>query len=363
LRQIASIQSLRAFAALIVVVGHAQTEAIIAAAKQGVGFVPLSVLPWGAGVDLFFVISGFIMVVASERLFAAPGGANAFATRRLKRIVPLYWLFTTLYVLIQFATHKSVDAGSLAASYLFWPHDTYGDGALRPIFALGWTLNYEMVFYALFSLAVLLPRRRAVALVAGLLVVGVAIGQVVAIPSGPLAFWTQPIVLEFALGMGIGLAWREGVRLGVGPRILLALGGLLLLVYDTMGSAHQASTWITPTDLGRLAGWGLPAAALLSSAALARKPTTSGFLGTVALGDASYALYLVHPFVVGPLMRAWALTGLAHQVGYWPFVVISLVVSIAAALAVHRWFELPIARGLALRRIDGRPTGNAAATP
>ena len=303
MRQIASIQSLRAFAALIVVIGHAQTEALVAAAKQGSGFAPLSLLPWGAGVDLFFVISGFIMVVASGRLFATPGGAGTFATRRLKRIVPLYWLFTTLYVLIQFATHKPVDGGSLAASYLFWPHDTYGDGVLRPIFALGWTLNYEMFFYALFSLAVLLPCRRAVALVASLLVVGVAVGRVVPLPTGPLAFWTQPIVLEFALGMGLGLAWREGVRLGGGPRVVLALAGLLCLGYDTMGSSHQASTWITPTDLWRLAGWGLPAAALLASAALARKPATSGLLGTVALGDASYALYLVHPFIVGTMVR------------------------------------------------------------
>ncbi len=356
MRPIVSLQYLRAFAALLVVVGHCQTEAAVAASRQGIPFAPLSTLPWGAGVDLFFVISGFIMVVASRPLFAAPGAAATFAGRRLKRIVPLYWLCTTLYVLIQAATHKAMPG--VGASYLFWPVDTFGDGVPRPIFTLGWTLNYEMAFYALFALALRLPRRRAVALAATLLVVAVTVGQTCDLPAGPLWFWTRPIVLEFAAGMAIGSALCEGWRLPDAVRLALAPAALAIWVVDPMGSAHQPLTWITPTDGWRLAAWGGPAAALLAAVVLARAPDrASAGRGTVALamlGDASYALYLVHPFVVSTLMRAWTLTGWAHRVGYAPFIVASLVGSVAAAFAVHRWVERPIADALVRRPAQRR---------
>ena len=344
---IASLQCLRAFAALLVVVGHCQSEAAVAALKRGLPFAPLSVLPWGAGVDLFFAISGFIMVVASRPLFAAPGAAVAFAGRRLKRIVPLYWACTTLYVLIQFATRKPV--AGVVASYLFWPADTFGDGVPRPIFTLGWTLNYEMAFYALFALALPLPRRSAVALVAALLLAVVVAGQLSVPPAGPLWFWTRPIVLEFVAGMAVGAAWCEGWRLPGAARLALAAAALATWALDPMGSAHQALTWITPNDGWRLACWGGPAAALLAAAVLARAPIPTG-QGTAALamlGDASYALYLVHPFVVGTLMRAWTLTGWAQRAGYAPFVALSLVASMAAAFVVHRGIERPVADALA----------------
>ena len=356
MRQIEPIQSLRALAALTVVVGHAQTEALVAASKSGAPFAPSHLLPWGAGVDLFFAISGFIMVVASERLFAASGGAGIFVARRLKRIVPLYWLATTLYVAIQFATRKHFGGLDLAASYLFWPRDAHGDGVLRPIYALGWTLQYEMFFYALFAAFIALPRRRCVAAVAVLLALGVAAGRIWALPAGPLAFWTQPIVLEFAFGMAVGLAWREGLRLPTWARAALAAAAVAALAFDGLDAAHKAVTWITPTDSTRVLAWGLPTALLVAAGALGtRSGSPRVLVGLVALGDASYALYLVHPFVVLTLMRLYTATGLAGALGYWPFVAASLALAIAAAFAVHRFIELPAARALALRRLEGKP--------
>ena len=355
MRQIEPIQSLRALAALTVVVGHAQTEALVAAARHGAAFVPSHLLPWGAGVDLFFAISGFIMVVASERLFAAPGGAGTFAARRLKRIVPLYWLATTLYVAIQFATRKHVGGLDLAASYLFWPRDVHGDGVLRPIYALGWTLQYEMLFYALFATFIALPWRWCVAAVGAVMAAGVLAGRIWVLPAGPLAFWTQPIILEFAFGMAVGLAWREGLRLPTWARAVLASVAVAVLAFDGLDAAHQAITWITPTDGARVLAWGIPTALLVAAAALgARGGSSRALAGVVALGDASYALYLVHPFVVLTLARIYTAAGLAGPLGYWPFVAVSLALAIAAAFAVHRWIELPAARALALRRLEGK---------
>src|SRR5947209_11581938 len=104
--QIIAIQILRAIAAISVSVGHAQAFIGIPMERQGQVFGWNFLLPWGAGVDLFFVISGFIMVYSSERLFSAPGGAKVFGWRRLSRIVPLYWCAMVL-LLIKMAVLQS----------------------------------------------------------------------------------------------------------------------------------------------------------------------------------------------------------------------------------------------------------------
>ncbi|MBV9537584.1 MAG: acyltransferase, partial [Acidisphaera sp.] len=96
MKQIGSIRILRAVAALMVVLAHAQDDASHEALKAGATFARTHLLPWVAGVDLFFVISGFIMVHASERLFATPGGPATFLARRVIRVVPLYWGVTSL---------------------------------------------------------------------------------------------------------------------------------------------------------------------------------------------------------------------------------------------------------------------------
>jgi peptidoglycan/LPS O-acetylase OafA/YrhL len=353
-RQILSVQMLRALAALTVVIGHVQAQALMNVAKFGGSFTPSTLLPWGAGVDLFFVISGFIMVVSSEKLFAAPQGSLTFITRRLARIIPLYWSFSTLYLLTKI--HLGSAGGNafpawrdILASYAFWPVDMFADGHPRPFYTLGWTLNYEMFFYVLFALLIVFPRGKTIAFVAAVLTTGVVFDLLVAPGFVPLAFWFQPIVLEFALGMGIALLYRRGVTLSGIARLCLFLGGGLALSQDVMDAAHQSVDWITPNDLWRVLGWGLPAAAMLTAAVL--KPQTAhpnGSLaaGAVLLGDASYALYLVHPFVIVGLNKVWTATGLYQAFGAWPYIALVLAGASMAALIVHRWFEMPVARRL-----------------
>ena len=124
---------LYAMAAVLVVVGHSQSAAAGLAAGRHVSFARLTVLPWGAGVDLFFVISGFIMVYASQRLFGRRGAWREFLRRRLTRIAPVYWLWTTLYLAILLAAHlkgdpRGVTPVAALASYLCLPFATGGHG-------------------------------------------------------------------------------------------------------------------------------------------------------------------------------------------------------------------------------------------
>jgi exopolysaccharide production protein ExoZ len=366
--QISAIQVLRAAAALTVVVGHAQTEAMVAAATAGAPFAPLTLLPWGAGVDLFFVISGFIMVVSSERLFAAPGGAFTFLGRRLTRILPLWWLCATLYLGLQILAHRTTGKPlpplpDIAAAYALWPTDLFGDGVPRPFYTLGWTLEYEMAFYVLFAAAIAWPRGRAVLATAGALVAIVIAGALLPPHAAPLVLVSRPIVLEFVLGMGIALLWRHGVRLPLLARLALGIAAVACLSWDGMASATRPSDWITPNDFTRVLAWGLPAAALVAAAALGRVSTATNPISRVAilLGDASYALYLTHPFVVGTLRRAWSAAHLDTKLGWAPMVACALGLACLVAILVHLLLERPL--GALLRQRPAQAPERTAADP
>jgi peptidoglycan/LPS O-acetylase OafA/YrhL len=345
------VQILRALAALSVAMLHAQFDAGAIADRVGREFRLSEAFPWLAGVDVFFGISGFIMVHASRRLFSAPGGRRIFLAHRVARVVPLYWAVTTLYLAVALAAPAVLNRDYLSpayvlASYLFIPIER-PDGLVQPLYGLGWTLNYEMFFYGLFALALGLRRSLAVSAVTVALLVLVAAGRIVPLPQ-PLAFWTDPILLEFAFGMALALAREHGMRLGRITALALAAVAVALLAID-LGRA-DAPLW-----LPRALAYGVPAALLVAAAAL--RPggeTRTGPLTrlAVAVGDASYALYLLHPFVIRAGREAMLAGGLAAVVGPWGFVAFALVLASAAALVVHRLFERPLT-AWTRRRLEG----------
>lgn len=329
---------------------HAQHDGATVAARTGRAFAESPLLPWGAGVDIFFVISGFIMVHASERLFGAEGGSRAFLARRVARIVPLYWGATTLFLAVALLApgllNREVTAlWPVVASYLFIPFER-PDGLVQPVYALGWTLNYEMFFYAVFALAVAMTRRAAVAAVALGFGALAALGAALAPLPQPLAFWTDPIILEFVLGMLIAEARASGLRLPGAARVLMAAAGVALLAVD-----------LTGVGVPRFLAHGGPAALLVAAAALgtgAASPAPAGpwlRLGT-ALGDASYALYLIHPFVIRAGRELVLRTGLAEAIGPWGYVFLVTALAAAVSYPVYRWFERPVTDALR-RRIEG----------
>lgn len=354
--RLGAIQMLRAVAALMVVVHHAEAEALIVAARQGGDFRPSGLLPWQAGVDVFFVISGFIIVHAARPLYGMPGGWRRFLAHRIARLVPLYWLASALYlaialtvpVLLSDGAGGFVEPGFVVASFLLWPV-LDPDGRAQPLYSLGWTLQFEMAFYLLFAaaLAVGSSRRGVFALVAGSLGLLAALHVVVSDLPMPLAFWSAPVGLEFALGAAIGLARAEGLRLSALPRLSLALAGLSLLAVAP-----------EPDALTRPLVFGLPAMLLVAAAGLGA-PDGHGEGGLaqrflIGLGDASYALYLVHPFVLRGARGV--ITGTALPVPAWASVAVMIALAVLAALLVHRFVERPLVRR-ARALLDPKPDG------
>jgi len=170
-----SIQVLRAVAAIGVVFTHAITRLSTSfpGASEHALFTGLGgqLTVGDAGVDLFFVISGFIMLHVHRNDFGRPGAPLRFMLRRILRIVPIYWLLTTLALVFLifapqlFTTHyRGIYLPWIVGSYLFLPIAP-PDWNATPVVGVGWTLNYEMFFYAVFAGALLLPRRLGLQLI------------------------------------------------------------------------------------------------------------------------------------------------------------------------------------------------------
>jgi peptidoglycan/LPS O-acetylase OafA/YrhL len=150
-------------------------------------------------------------------------------------------------------------------------------------------------------------------------------------------FWSDPIVLEFVFGMAIALLVEKGCSLQPIGRLGLAAVGLLLLHFD-----------LTLPDgalvLPRVLAYGVPAAMLVAAAVLGPlSPTWPAVeLPMAALGDASYALYLVHPFAIRALREVFAYSGLATAMGLEVFVISAVLAAIILALLVCRFAEKPM---------------------
>ena len=364
------VQVLRAVAASMIVFSHSQAAVFGLERGRSGSFVHFTFLPWGGGVDLFFVISGFIMVYASQSLFKAPGGTVKFLRRRLTRIAPLYWVCSSAYLAIIVMAHlkgdpKIFSLPAIAASYLFIPFKSFGvhQGAF-PLFDLGWTLNYEMFFYVLFALTLSLPRRLAgVAMLAMLVALTVA-GLVLRPAEAALQFWTQPIVLDFGLGVLVGNVRCSGVRWPKALRLALAVLGVVAFSLDPLKLFSGPIGTTASNGLARVVTSGLPVAVVLAAAVLGPDVSWRPLSPLVALGNVSYSLYLVHPFVLILVEKVVTKADLISHVGPWPIGIATLALSTAAAFASFHLLEEPLTR-LALRftRRLGRSQPSPTAPP
>ena len=323
-RTLTSIQYLRALAALAVAAFHT-------------GWTHTDI--GQAGVDLFFVISGFIMMHVSGRE-PSPG---AFLRARAIRIVPLYWLATLLAAILAGTT----DAGHLLASLLFLPH-AGPDGRGWPVLVQGWTLNYEAFFYVAFALSLLLRAHvRLLAMTAGLGVLALA-GLVLHPTDAILSTYTSPLLLEFLVGAWLCCLYQAGRLLrGSAAAVTLAIGVAALLLQIR---APYPESW-------RALAWGLPTALVLGGAlGMEMGRWMPNVLSLCKLGDASYALYLMHILVlerVQPWVKPLA-TPLALS--------LAVLACVCVGWVTHRFVEQPcsqwISKRLHTRRSRGIPTAS-----
>ena len=287
--EIVGIQYLRGIAAVAVVLHHL---------LETIGDTPFgkSIPDWfvtsgAAGVDLFFVISGFIMVHVSFPEGRASASPGKFLLRRATRIFPFYWLICLFVIAmgaLGFYRQMDFSAVAIASSLTLLP--------IHSLIGVSWTLSYEMLFYLIFALALFAHNQRLVVAISSVLLVLVFIAGNVAMPEGRWHnFLARPIIFEFACGMFAALAFRIwGNRVTVPLWCGIAAGVVLIVVPMFTGFPNTEGLIGWP----RFFAWGLPSVVLLLSV-LKIQPGTGPFARTSELlGDASYAIYLTHPIAV-----------------------------------------------------------------
>jgi exopolysaccharide production protein ExoZ len=277
---VVSIQYMRAIAVLLVVFHHAMWKGEV-----------YSGTPWEwynfgiAGVDLFFIISGYIMCYTTNR---RETDIYQFLKARFIRIMPLYWILSSIalviYLLMPDKINSSGGDTSIFHSFTLLPSSS------KYLIQNGWTLSYEFFFYFIFSLGLIFSTAKKYLLPAIVLIVLAILGQVFKPDNVYLAFMTSNILLEFVMGMAI-FTLTQKYSLPKNMAIALCLLAIALLVYVSYGGESN----------NRVVDYGIPC--LLFSLGLInleqdlqkhKHNQLSKILGKI--GDSSYSTYLVHPF-------------------------------------------------------------------
>lgn len=307
-----SIQYLRAIAAIMVVIYHARNP-------QPWLFNPLETFHGLArGVDIFFVISGFIMAAIGSK-----EPPMTFARKRIIRVAPIYWLTSLLAagILLRKSDFDTQFLSHIAMSLAFVPHLNPANEAF-PVLPPGWTLNYEMYFYAIFfaCLWTKKPIRNCTISLITLTATGALIDEENIVSKT----YTNHLLLDFVCGLTIG-HFRQKISSIPALSALAPIGFATLMVADN---------WIVA-----MAGASLT---VTGSVAMEKKLKNQNLLKK--MGDASYFTYLSHHFVLAVLLKIWPLLPVAGWLQFISLMITCTVASCIIGLIGHEKIENPLTR-------------------
>jgi exopolysaccharide production protein ExoZ len=269
-QELYSVQYLRAIASFSVVAFHLTD-------RYG-GSLPVG----RSGVDIFFIISGFIMWVTTADRQITP---VEFAKKRIVRIVPNYWIATAITALLilarpNFMYGHELDVSRFFGSLLFLP--TLSGNRILPVVLQGWTLVFEMIFYVLFTISLFVKQQYRIYLLA--ITLGAMAIYHLSATEPHVAAITNPILLEFLAGVLIGLIWKNS---DIGPNVATAL-----FLVGAVGLA--LSEYLNP-DFHEALKFGVPASLLIIGSVFYEKAGKLADLRILRfLGDASYSIYIWH---------------------------------------------------------------------
>jgi len=254
------------------------------------------------GVDIFFVISGFIITLVSTRYATGSGGGDFFL-KRIKRVVPLYWIASFSIAIFSFVYwHKTYTIYSVLTTLVFFPFFNPVPQA-TPILGQGWTLSFELMFYTITTLALLSRNKKYMVFTALFFCACIVLQHVPGCSNVLTNFCGNGIMLEFIWGAIAGMVYLSARRVGplVANIIFIAgaagLAASLVLGYGNISEAY--ATVNGSLSLQRSFVWGIPAALLVTGLMMKEKikPLYIPFFW-VAIGNASYSIYLIHGFLL-----------------------------------------------------------------
>jgi peptidoglycan/LPS O-acetylase OafA/YrhL len=282
------------------------------------------------------------MYFTNRNAFEKPGASGKFLLRRIIRIVPTYWAYTTLVTALllflpQLFQDMKFGLYQAIGSYLFLLF-VNTNGQVGPNIGVGWTLSFEMYFYLLFSLFLFFPRRLLLIGLGTIFACGIAARQFFSDIPLEAQLFTNPLLLEFFLGCCIG-ALASGNRFPSAPVAicLCAFGAVAILV------AGQMNLLGDRFDPQRIIVFGIPAACIVYGAvALETQKLLKVPSFLIALGDSSYSMYLIQVFTIPVVGKGWKALGLANYIGPWAPFIVGIGVTVGVAHVLYLIFERPV---------------------
>jgi exopolysaccharide production protein ExoZ len=288
------------------------------------------------GVDVFFVISGFIIA------YIGTSKPEQFFVRRVVRVVPFYWA-ATAFVFAAAAVAPSLfhsttaNVPQLLASLFFLPYQA-ASGEMVPTLILGWSLNYEMYFYVWFALSLWISPRRAPLVTMGWLFAVMLAIRLIAAPDSIMAFYARPIIVEFCYGIAAfyALQWCTARRDALARITALKPILLVILVGNLVAIAVLEESYREVLPRHLIAG--IPSFFIVLSALLLERlfglATRNKLI--YLLGEASYIIYLVHPYIIFTFLRIVARNAATwSSPALFALIIALLALTSAISIAIH----------------------------
>ncbi|WP_145585831.1 acyltransferase family protein [Yersinia kristensenii] len=351
---ITGITALRGLAASLVLIVHSSS---LLGFKHNIS--PLTTLT-NIGVDIFFIISGFIITYAHWDDFGKGGAAiTNFFKKRILRIYPMYFLFTILtaiavYLLPQLFSAMKSSNELLLKSLLFLPSEMT-DYSISLLLAVAWTLSFEVLFYIIFSTTLLFNRTVAIRTILLMLIAWAVLAMTITSDNYMISFFASTLPLEFLFGVVLCVAYKkERIHLSVmknkkiGPAFLILMAAFSLIVFCFIFPIEQREL----RGNARFLYFGVPSVfifmAFLNNAV--NETSVSGKLVKL-IGNASYVTYLSHFMTIGCIKFVMNRITWLQEINLLITVIISCIVCTLVGITVHKVIEVPIARFLKGRTI------------
>lgn len=326
--KIYSLQALRYIAAILVVGFHTE-EAIQERLHEDL----IEFFSFGSiGVDIFFIISGFIIALATSepRQTSYVEQSKDFFVRRLIRIMPIYWFYTILKILIvlllpALVLRSELQGYHLFSSFAFLPSMAPW-GLIQPILPIGWTLNFEMLFYIIFAIAILLNKNKIILTALAFVIVFVL--DLIFPKNVFFSFYAQSFIFEFILGL---IAFQIVCKF---QKIHFAFISLLFVIGIALISSKN-------NGINHIFTCGLGALSLVLCVVYIERFFTHPKVRRLseALGDSSYSLYLSHSFTV-PFSAV--IFGQILGLNGYLVLLLTLVIATISGIASYRIIEKPV---------------------
>lgn len=342
------IDTIRCLSAFLVVLGHALHFVNELPVAMG-GGVRIPLFGGGLGATLLLFTAGFMSVYTAWNRFGVEGQSFRYLKRRAARLVPLYWFYTTLWLVVALAipslvTHSGISVLHVITSYFFIPFSRE-DGGFFPILSLGWTMNYIFVFDVI--TAIVLLGRREYAFVTILLVCAAAISVHPFVENvGPLYFWTGKYLVMYAAGATAAFLYRYRQTFADKWAVNGPFSFALLVALSLLASAFLQGP--TTLDVTRDFLFLFPIATAMGIVAVLTRERGSSIIASVRnkMAASSYSIYLSHPFILGVFVVAWKKSGLYEFIPGSVLLLASVVGSIFGGYVAHRFLEVPINRAV-----------------